>query len=661
MAFALTRGALVITFAFFGLSAQQACDCGEVLNPIPEPPPVCSATEPCGAGTVRRFGECVEDSCETDGDCCPGHRCREDFGICWPKQFDNDCDTDDDCDDPAQRCLETVIGDRDPVLTCSYERCDGDADCGEGRTCFSSVCVKDAPCGGGCADGEVCDVITGTCAPVGPGAQGCTGTCDGLLVLQDPDGMSGEMCCPALCQCKALPPIVPTRFGRYAAIAKTPNEVLVSAYDAEYGDAVLVHYAKVGGQITRVDYVDGVPAAGEVRALATGPRGGVTEPGPNVGTHTGIGTNAQGHARIAYHDVDNKSLKVAIQQTNGTFETYTLDTPTEGGTVGVFNEVTVNPPTGEIAIAYLVHNVTGLPGVAGPGSALKVARSRVGTPASQADWDFYVIDARAKVDPCDGTCAGNQVCVLDGDVACRNIAATCPDTCSEKETCVILSAPDPDGNTTGCAGPPLPTAHPGFPRARGLHPSIRYDSVDLVMAYYDSIDGDLYAAKLTAGGNIETHLVSGDGQSGREDGDIGRFPSIDRRGADYVIVYTDFSRHKLKAWQGQLGAAGTVQVVDVGSVPGVPGSRFVGAGAKALIAGNEVVVAYQDASTLDLKFAASNGAAWTPEVLLDEGAQGFYTDMVIDDGAAYVISVKAELDARGIERPRLTLLSRNVP
>ena len=51
--------------------------------------------------------------------------------------------------------------------------------------------------------------------------------------------MTGATCCPLACECVSLPPVVPTRIGRYARIVVTGTSVLVSAYDAQFGDLVV--------------------------------------------------------------------------------------------------------------------------------------------------------------------------------------------------------------------------------------------------------------------------------------------------------------------------------------------------------------------------------------------------------------------------------------
>ena len=656
---------LLLAGALLGvLLAGDACSCDEPLVQIPDDlPDQCNLTDPgCGDREAYRNGQCVAAGCESDADCCPGSRCRLDFNSCWPRQLDPEysCETDADCPDPAQRCQPTSIGGRDPLAVCVYERCEGDSDCGVGRSCFHSVCVKTTPCGGGCPEGEVCDVLTSTCSPVPEGAFNCDASCGeaGLKVLTDPDTMSGDQCCSAQCVCRGLPPIVPTNFGKYAGLAKSDSELLVSAYDLEYGDLVLAHY-KQDGSFSRVEYVDGIPVGGVPVADRNGPRGGIADPGPNVGTHTSIALDSFGRARIAYHDVDNGALKIALFGANG-WSTHTIDTAGGEGNVGQYTDIAVNPASGQIVISYLALDVSGAPGISGLASAVKIARSRVPEPTSASDWEISFVDARPAFDPCNGSCASGEVCVLDGTAAtCFPTATTCADPCQSSQHCVQTGA------GAECRADYLPPAHPGFPRARGLHTKLLLDGALSYVAYHDSIDGEVRLARVNADGSAQTYVIDGDGQDGRRGGSkVGRWPSVAKlSGNELMVVYEDFSRHAVRAWQGVPGAAGVYSTVDAGKIPNQAGSQFVGAStAVSTVDGSEPLVIYQDASSMDLKLATrGDDGAWTVQTLLSEGAHGFYTDLQVSGGAAIISSVVAELDGRGHEASRVGLTIRNLP
>jgi hypothetical protein len=641
-------------FAVFG-----ACDCEDPINQINEPPgPACQLDTTCGDREAYRGGECRPSGCETDLDCCPGTRCRLDFNACVPHQLDAeyDCDTDADCPDAAQRCQTVTLGPREPIQACVYERCEGDADCGFGRSCYESVCVQTAPCGGSCPAGEACDVLTSQCAPVAETAAGCAEACEGgLRVLRDPDTMTGDICCEAACVCRGLPPIVPVNFGKYARVTIAGDQLLVSAYDGTFGDLVVAHFSKAG-EIIQVDYVDGIPLGAGVAADPDGPRGGVAEPGPNVGTHTSIAANAEGLARVAYHDVDNRLLKVALQNSNGSWSSHTVDAPGDGGRVGHFTDIAV-APDGTIFVSYLAEDVTGAPGIGGTASAAKVARSRNATPGSAADWELFFVDARPSFDPCDGACGATEGCVIGGNgPTCAAEATGCAD-CGAAQLCVLTN-----GQPT-CAANAIPPSAAEFPRARGLYTSLILDEGDAVVVYYDSIDKDLRGGRLAAGGQVNANVIDGDGLDGSRTTDAGRYPAIAKVGNEFLVLYEDFTRHEVRAWQGSaLGTGGVFSTVDRGKVTDQPGKRFVGATlAVANQNGNSPFIVYQDASTLDLKSGQLNGADWTLGTLLTDGSHGFYTDVVIQGTEAFIVSVLAELDARGRERARLGMTVQALP
>ena len=651
----LQRAFLVL---FLGVMPFAACDCGnDPINEIPVDQ-VCNLDRDCGSDTQAfRNGECQAAGCETDGDCCPGTRCRLDFNACFPHQLDAEyaCEADSDCADPGQRCLEVTLGDRDPIRACGFETCEGDNECGEGRSCYEGQCVQTAPCGGGCPTGEVCDIKTSQCHPVPEGAAGCSDTCEsGLLVLRDADDMSGDVCCEIACSCRGLPPIVPANFGKYNDVITTDTEVLVSAYDSEYGDLVLARYS-LEGALRRTQYLDGIPLGASVLADPDGPRGGIAEAGPDVGTHTSIAVNGEGLARIAYHDVENASLKVAVETADG-FLTHTVDGG--AGIVGTYTDIAVDPQ-GNTVISYMVQDVTGAPGIAGAASGVKVARSTTGAPSSPADWSLDFLDARAAFDPCQG-CAANNECVIGAEGAeCLVVASDCEEECRSTQFCVA------GGEGSTCLANAIPPSTSDFPKARGMHTSIFVDANGTVVAYYDSIDGDLRVATQTPGSTANVSVIDGDGQDGARSGDVGRFPAITKIGAEYLIVYTDFSFHEVRSWQGtDPHAGGAYSVLDSGKVQDSPGKRFVGGGASiALEAGGAPVVVYQDATTLDLKAATLLGPGWTTTALpdLEPGAHGFFSNIALRNGNAYITSVLAQLDGRGLERVRLGLTIRAFP
>ncbi len=611
----LNRAALFVSlFTAIAAGCDSCCTQEPLIPPVENP--ACVLVDNCEAdGEDFRFGQCARGGCLVDADCCPGTRCKADLNTCAPRLLDDEfkCDSNADCADPAQVCATIQIGDRPALPVCIFESCTGDAECGFGRACFQKHCVTNAPCGGSCPEGSVCDINTNSCHELLPANTeyanidgSCRKACDGLLVLKDDSTMTGEICCDLQCECVTPPPIVPTRIGRYARVVTTGTEVLVSAYDAEFGDLVVVRHT-LGGDRTGIQYVDGVPVEPPTGDPA-GARGGVRGAGVNVGTHTAIVANADGLGRIAYHDVTNNALKAALEGPAGVWSTHTIDAASSVsvGQVGTFNDMAILA-NGTLLVSYLSHLSTA-PGITGQATQVKLARSRTPTPTSPNDWELISVDARAAVAE---------------DVADEFVE---------------------------------------MPKARGLHTSIALDGAVAVIGYYDASDGDVRVARVD-GTTVSAVVVDGDALNGRLSGDVGRFPAVGIVNSDLVVSYEDFSRHTVRVWRGPKGTpgvGGSYAIADQLREPTRSGSHFVGAGARLSTEGRPVLV-YQDASTLDLRLATLEGASFAPTTILADGANGFYADVAVVGNKAYICSVVAELDARGKERSRLRLDVHTMP
>ncbi len=615
--------ALMAVLAVGAAMGCESCCAEDPVANLGAGPPVCKIID-CGDDTEAfRYGACAPSGCDSDDDCCPGTRCRADLNVCFPRLLDSEfeCETNADCADPAQVCATVSVGGREPLPTCIYEGCAGDSDCGDGfRDCYNGHCIINAPCGGGCPVGEVCEMATNSChlLPTGLGKatdganavdKSCTDACDGLLLLKNEGAMSGEICCELSCTCEVLPPIVPTRFGRYARVAVVADGAVVSAYDAEFGDLVLVRFGQNGDR-GAVTYVDGIPLGATPSNDTAGPRGGIRDPGPDVGTHTSIAVNSAGLARVAYHDVSANSLKVAVETAPGVFNTHFVDGASNpgAGQTGTFTDIAVGAD-GTIFVSYLAHNTT-LAGVTGAATGVKLARSRTPTPSSAADWELFVLDARPFV-----------------------------------------------------ADATLREEPPELPRGRGLHTALVLDGAAALVAYYDGSDGDVRVASF-AGASVAVSVVDGDAQGGRVGGDVGRYPAIGVTDGNLLVVYEDTARHAVRFWKGPKdtpGIGGAFGVADQLRNDNRSGSHFLGAGGRMSTEGARPVYVSQDASTLDLRFATFDGSAWAPQTVLTDGANGFYADVAVSAGKAFVCSVVAELDARGKERSRLRLDIQTLP
>jgi hypothetical protein len=145
-------------------------------------------------------------------------------------------------------------------------------------------------------------------------------------------------------------------------------------------------------------------------------------------------------------------------------------------------------------------------------------------------------------------------------------------------------------------------------------------------------------------------------------GDVGRFPSVSKVGTNLVIAYEDFARHQLRVWQGTApGQDGSYATIDNGVTEDRSGLRFVGASARLAKGVTTATVVYQDATMNDLKVAVPSGSGWLASTLATDGAHGYYADVAVANGNAYIVSVLAGLDARGVEASRLVVTVQPAP
>ncbi len=634
----------------------------------------------CPDGEIFRFGRCESPECSATAPCCPGSECTNINGtdICRSSLLGSSyaCTEDRECPNTAQRCLPLETGHDDSnTNSCQFERCSTDAECQNklenvGATCYNSVCITEVPCRGGCEIGEICDVLTDSCytAPELSDAScrrqsACPN--NGLLVSTDPDSMSGEQCCDVSCECLAVPPVKSSRFGRYPSVGLTDSEILVAAYDADFGDLVLAHYSQ-SRSLLFVVFIDGVPTNADVTGNPNGPRGGIEAAGPDVGTHTSL-VVSNNEPFITYHTPDGGALKFAYRDPDSKlWKTYELDTPARtSANVGLFATMERDPTTNRLVIAYMYDNDFNVSDINGLSTGLRLARAKVEVPTTKDDWDIFDISATEEPTLCEGGCGATQDCVIadNNEVMCRERRGDCAQECGDNRTCVALLAVDENGDTSGCRPYEFATESEALPRGHGLHPSIAFDSGIVHIAHYDSYTGDLWLSSVLSNGESTNRIIDGDGREERVDGDMGRFPSIIASGNRLSIAYTDFNRHALKLWEGTPTTIGRFSVIDDGRAESSPtfdtlgttGLRFVGADARLHDLLGELVVVYQDATTLDLKIAHRTGGDWIRSALLATGANGFYIDTVVKDQDIFISSTTGEIDNRGTERSTIKL------
>lgn len=653
-----------------------------------------TAAEAADAGFPDQAGchACVftPRQCTASADCCPGQVCSPQIGVCFDC-YDrangacgqSDCQTDADCvqsQGPGHICAPfgfdggPSIEGEPPSQRCTYPGCQSDSDCASGTSCFSRYCVPKPPCAGGCAAGTACAVTDDFCSAVPASAANCQVSCSpgSLLVFADqsvPTGVYDACDLPKVaCTCEAFPNLRSTNLGEYSAIAQGPNDVWVSAYDQAYGDLVAFHFMVDGGLLS-LDYIDGVPDGGPIVGNPNGPRGGHTDPGPNVGEFTSVAIGTDGQPRIAYYDVDNRALKYAQRLSDGGWQSQTVDGAAGAGStrdVGQMTSIAIDA-NGAPAISYL--ELDGLDG--GGRSALQLAMATSTAPLSAADWSLATVQAAPP--PCDGGCAAGERCIDQslsaGDAGCTVMpagacatAATGCTGCTLSEGCVALG----DGGV-GCAPEIGAAATGGIPLGIGLESSLQFIGGLAYVAYGDSLHGALQLARQTSDGFQVSTLDGRDPATCANTGSVGRFPSLQvSENGTLAIAYQDETRGVLLYWTGQFGDAigpGQRLIIDPGTLSGAGGvdggedtPQIVGANASlAFGPSGTAYVAYQNQTLVGLRLLSlppncgtSDPAACVP-LLLNEWPttpQGFFSSLALAGNGRGFIS-NAEIQASG--------------
>jgi hypothetical protein len=308
-----------------------------------------------------------------------------------------ECSDEIPCEDPNLVCVEGMCVAQGCV---ENEQC-ADLDC-EGRPAIcnpAGVCECEPFCAGGCGDGEYCCYARNACEALPDGMCDGADTCppgyDRVLVA---DGMVNPETCMvegAQCDCMERSPIELGLVGRHSDMVLIDGTPILSGYADDYGDLVVGRYDDLTG--AQWQFVDGLPEGGEVVGGPNGPRGGVEDGGPNVGTWTSLAAGPDGSLHVAYYDEDNRALKYAHGAVDGdrwSWRTVTLD---DVGDAGRYNSISVGPG-GVPGIAYRVGSIA-------EGdqffSEVRYRLAKNDTPGEAVDWNPPFIIQRREIPEAD--------------------------------------------------------------------------------------------------------------------------------------------------------------------------------------------------------------------------------------------------------------------
>ncbi len=416
-----------------------------------------------------------------------------------------------------------------------------------------------------------------------PGAQTCEVVED--CELDCPEGEI-PLCFDNECICTDDVPY--GRIGPHSDVAVAPNgDSVVSAYAANHGDLVVARTSATGRLPDEAwEFVDGVPD-GPIALPNSTVRGGVFEPGPDVGLYTSVAVTASDTIMVSYFDRETNSLKFAMKPAGGAWSSHVVKAgtaevnPETGGEwAGIYTSITVGAD-GIPGIAYLAKVSQGGNIVNGE---VRFARANGTSPASAADWQTTVIDS------------------------------------------MVLPPEDPEN----------PDPYP-LPAGIGLFIETTRDTNGPVVAYYDRENGDLKVARSTAGGTFAAPVVMAGAGA-----DSGWYPSVAADSAGNLHVAYQGADHDDLFYKNTM--TNREELIDdgfriVGTTPdGLPKPEyhFVGSDTQIVMTGNGPLVVYQDSTSHELLVADKSGpmGAWRPSALAGDemewqGGYGFYASAAL--------------------------------
>jgi MYXO-CTERM domain-containing protein len=397
--------------------------------------------------------------------------------------------------------------------------------------------------------------------------EDCTGFCEDQIPI----------CIDGTCACQSE--VAWGRIGQYSEMDVAGDTIWVSAYNAIHGD-LMVASTTEGGRIPNESwtFVDGVPDGPVVIPGGT-VRGGINDPGPDVGLYTDIAARTDGAVMVSYHDRDTASLKMAALR-GGSWAIHVIDEGLAGGPddtyelVGQYSSIAMTSD-GRPGVAYFAHIDDG----AGARTELRFAEATSADPASGGDWVITVADS-----------------------------AMVPEGAEESD--------------------PLP-----IPVGVGLFVyAVRMADGTPVLVYYDRIGGDLKVVRWDAGTSAfaAPEILDGDGI------DVGWYPGVAVDSNDQLHVsYVSASNDDL-LYINTIDR--TPELVDDGyrlvgtTEDGLPKPEFhfVGDDSTLALTAGGPYIAYQDATSHEILLAHKDGEGnWIHDTLAGNeepfaGGYGFY-------------------------------------
>jgi hypothetical protein len=414
--------------------------------------------------------------------------------------------------------------------------------------------------------------------------------------------------------------------GKYesAVVNKSTGKLSIAAYDSTFGDLAFTEVNDPQQPLLWYP-VDGLPAGDPQSTDGTATRGGYVDPGDDVGRYTSLAFTSAGNPVIAYQDVTNGAVKLAMRNGNGWSLSVIADAK-EGAGVGYYNQLVLD--AGDVpTVAYMIAGVQD--GMGQVTAQLVVATAKSKQPMGPADWTKKVVES-VRVS-CAGLCGTGKACVYGdakkdpSNTVCKTPEKTCTPSCKmNTQACIAAMCVDALG---------APAAN--LPQGTGLFAHFVQNASGPQLLFYSRAAG---ALRLASGSDWKvTTLEGGDGMN-----DLGRY--IGGALADDGTLHVAFSSADGQLYYRSVkaGVMSSRELVDDGSrtVAMSTEQHSVGAGAYLYLNSGKPVIAYQDSTATTLE-EATRDTKWSHKTVApgSMGSRGFYPQAAQISGTWWLLDV----------------------
>lgn len=382
------------------------------------------------------------------------------------------------------------------------------------------------------------------------------------------------------------------------------STLVLSGYNAgvppstRYGDLVVGTWNGTDVDWESVDGIPDVPPTNDT----SGYRGGISDPGDDVGEYSSIVAAADDTLSVSYFDRTNGALKLATGTVGGSWSVETVD---DEGWAGEYSAITAHGSGHAIAYLAVMEPAT-MPGR--PTSEVRVATGSAGA------WTIARI----------GT----------AEIACR------PQFCAEGASCLE------NGDCVADPGDETPLDDPYIedrPPATGLFTRIApTPDGNLALVYYDRDEGNIMGSAFDGSAWGAPFLIDGYAAGNPDIGDcgVGASLTVDDAGV-WHVSYVDGAEENLRYARVE-GGTPTTMLVDDGSTDGTnphpDGRHIVGDDSSiAVTSSGEIRIAYQDATSQRAVLARGTGdGTWNIQIVDMDDSAGYFTTQVLVGTTSFV-------------------------